>query len=299
MLKALTLKYQEVNMIPVIDFKSETVLDEIREAYTTVGFAVFENALSDKDQNTMKSWWNLMQGFFEQDQETKNKYKYQSENNLGYSIVGAENVDPTAPKDMKESFNYNNSRMPEELWPTGINGFKATALQTIDIADKLTLQILGKFDTILDSGTTLVDAHIRPYNTTRVIHYPAMKPTEDNMLRIGEHSDYGTITLLWQIDSVPGLEVEDLQGKWHHVPYVWNGVVVNIGDLLQRWTNDYFRSTRHRVNNEYCHVPRHSMPHFVDPAPGTIIKNLTKNPDKYKPIESKEYLMWRLSQSYG
>ena len=299
MLKVLTLKYQEVNMIPVIDFKSETVLDEIREAYTTVGFAVFENALSDKDQNTMKSWWELMQGFFELDQDTKNKYQYQAENNLGYSIVGAENVDPTAPKDMKESFNYNNSRMPEELWPTGINGFKATALQTIDIADKLTLQILGKFDTILDSGTTLVDAHIRPYNTTRVIHYPAMKPTEDNMLRIGEHSDYGTITLLWQIDSVPGLEVEDLQGKWHHVPYVWNGVVVNIGDLLQRWTNDYFRSTRHRVNNGYCHVPRHSMPHFVDPAPGTIIKNLTKNPDKYKPIESKEYLMWRLSQSYG
>jgi len=286
-------------MIPVIDFQSKTVLDEIREAYTTVGFAVFENALSDKDQNTMKSWWELMQGFFELDQDTKNKYQYQSENNLGYSIVGAENVDPTAPKDMKESFNYNNSRMPEELWPTGINGFKATALQTIDIADKLTLQILGKFDTILDSGTTLVDAHIRPYNTTRVIHYPAMKPTEDNMLRIGEHSDYGTITLLWQIDSVPGLEVEDLQGKWHHVPYVWNGVVVNIGDLLQRWTNDYFRSTRHRVNNGYCHVPRHSMPHFVDPAPGTIIKNLTKNPDKYKPIESKEYLMWRLSQSYG
>jgi len=299
MLKALTLKYQEVNMIPVIDFQSKTVLDEIREAYTTVGFAVFENALSDKDQNTMKSWWELMQGFFELDQDTKNKYQYQAENNLGYSIVGAENVDPTAPKDMKESFNYNNSRMPEELWPTGINGFKATALQTIDIADKLTLQILGKFDTILDSGTTLVDAHIRPYNTTRVIHYPAMKPTEDNMLRIGEHSDYGTITLLWQIDSVPGLEVEDLQGKWHHVPYVWNGVVVNIGDLLQRWTNDYFRSTRHRVNNGYCHVPRHSMPHFVDPAPGTIIKNLTKNPDKYKPIESKEYLMWRLSQSYG
>jgi len=299
MSKVLTLKYQEVNMIPVIDFTSETVLDEIREAYTTVGFAVFENALSDKDQNTMKSWWNLMQGFFEQDQETKNKYKYQSENNLGYSIVGAENVDPTAPKDMKESFNYNNSRMPEELWPTGINGFKATALQTIDIADKRTLQILGKFDTILDSGTILVDAHIRPYNTTRVIHYPAMKPTEDNMLRIGEHSDYGTITLLWQIDSVPGLEVEDLQGKWHHVPYVWNGVVVNIGDLLQRWTNDYFKSTRHRVNNDYCHVPRHSMPHFVDPAPGTIIENLLKEPNHYDPIESKEYLMWRLSQSYG
>jgi len=286
-------------MIPVIDFTSETVLEEIREAYTTVGFAVFQNALSNKDQDTMKVWWELMQGFFQQDQDTKNKYKYQSENNLGYSIVGAENVDPTAPKDMKESFNYNNTRMPDDLWPVDINGFKATALQTIDIADKLTLQILEKFDTILDSGTTLVDAHIKPYNTTRVIHYPAMKPTEDNMLRIGEHSDYGTITLLWQIDSVPGLEVEDLQGNWHHVPYVWNGVVVNIGDLLQRWTNDYFKSTRHRVNNDYCHVARHSMPHFVDPQPGTIIENLLKEPNHYDPIESKEYLMWRLSQSYG
>ena len=299
MLKVLTLKYQEVkNMIPVIDFQSKTVLEEIREAYTTVGFAVFQHALSDKDQSTMKSWWNLMQGFFEQDQETKNKYSYQAENNLGYSIVGAENVDPTAPKDMKESFNYNNSRMPEELWPTGINGFKATALQTIDIADKLTLNILEKFDTILDSDTTLVDAHIKPYNTTRVIHYPAMKPTLDRQMRIGEHSDYGTITLLWQIDSVPGLEVEDLNGTWHAVPYVWNGVVVNIGDLLQRWTNDYFKSTRHRVENSHCHVPRYSMPHFVDPTPGTIVENLLKEPNHYDPIESKEYLMWRLSQSY-
>ena len=56
-----------------------------------------------------------MQGFFEQDQETKNKYSYQAENNLGYSIVGAENVDPTAPKDMKESFNYNNSRYRRQI----------------------------------------------------------------------------------------------------------------------------------------------------------------------------------------
>ena len=285
-------------MIPVIDFQSKTVLEEIREAYTTVGFAVFTNTLQNKDQQTMKIWFDLMKGFFEQDQETKNKYKYQAENNLGYSIVGAENVDPTAPKDMKESFNYNNSRMPEELWPTGINGFKATALQTIDIADKLTLNILEKFDTILDSDTTLVDAHIKPYNTTRVIHYPAMKPTLDRQMRIGEHSDYGTITLLWQIDSVPGLEVEDLNGTWHAVPYVWNGVVVNIGDLLQRWTNDYFKSTRHRVENSYCHVPRYSMPHFVDPTPGTIVENLLKEPNHYDPIESKEYLMWRLSQSY-
>ena len=92
-------------MIPVIDFKSSNVLEKIRKAYTTVGFAVFTNTLSDKDQTTMNVWFNLMKEFFNNDLEEKNKYKYQAENNLGYSVMGAENVDPTAPKDIKESFN--------------------------------------------------------------------------------------------------------------------------------------------------------------------------------------------------
>ena len=285
-------------MIPVIDFTSETVLDEIREAYTTVGFAVFKNCLQTADQQTMRYWFRKMKKFFELELDTKQEYKYQKENNLGYSIMGAENVDPTAPKDMKESFNYNNNRMPKELWPE-LDGFKKTALQSIDIMDTLTLQILKKFDTILESGTTLVDAHKEMYNTTRVIHYPSYDgQLEDKQMRIGEHSDYGTITLLWQINDVPGLEVQDLGGVWHPVPYEEDGVVVNIGDLLQRWTNDYFVSTKHRVVNTHIHIPRYSMPHFVDPQPGTIVKNLTKTPDKYAPIESKDYLMWRLAQSY-
>jgi len=285
-------------MIPVIDFQSNTVLDEIREAYTTVGFAVFTNTLNQQDQKTMHHWFDYMKQFFELDLDTKKQYSYQAENNLGYSVMGAENVDPTAPKDMKESFNYNDTRMPEELWPTEVD-LRTTGLETIRIADDLTLRILTKFDTILDSGTTLVDAHQNPYNTTRVIHYPAYTgPLEDKQMRIGEHSDYGTITLLWQINDVPGLQVQDLGGVWHPVPYAENGVVVNIGDLLQRWTNDYFVSTKHRVVNSHIHIPRYSMPHFVDPTPGTIVKNLTNDPSKYEPIESLAYLKWRLAQSY-
>jgi isopenicillin N synthase-like dioxygenase len=285
-------------MIPVIDFQSNTVLEEIREAYTTVGFAVFTNTLNSKDQKTMHHWFDYMKQFFELDLDTKKQYSYQAENNLGYSVMGAENVDPTAPKDMKESFNYNNTRMPEALWPTEVD-IRTTGLETIRIADDLTLRILEKFDTILDSGTTLVDAHQNPYNTTRVIHYPAYTgPLEDKQMRIGEHSDYGTITLLWQINDVPGLQVQDLGGVWHPVPYAENGVVVNIGDLLQRWTNDYFVSTKHRVVNSHIHIPRYSMPHFVDPTPGTIVKNLTNDPSKYEPIESLTYLKWRLAQSY-
>lgn len=286
-------------MIPVIDLKSSNVLTQIEDAYTSVGFAVFTNALDTKDQTDMNCWFDEMKSFFELDQKIKNKYPYEGDTNLGYSIVGDENVDPTAPKDMKESFNYNNQRMPDHLWPTELNGFKANALQSVDIADRLTLKILSMFDEILKCGSTLVDAHMKPFNTTRVIHYPAYTgKLEDRQMRIGEHSDYGTITLLWQINDVPGLQVQDLEGTWHAVPYANDGVVVNIGDLLQRWTNDYFKSTKHRVVNSHIHKTRYSMPHFVDPTPGTMVKNLMGGDDKYEPIESLEYLKWRLSQSY-
>lgn len=286
-------------MIPVIDFNSKSVLEEIREAYTTVGFAVFTNAINNAEQATMTKWFSLMKEFFELDIEHKSKYMYDPETNLGYTGWMKENVNPEAPGDMKESFNYNNTRMSDSLWPHEIVGFKAMALSTIGIADNLTLRILEKFDHILESGTTLVDAHINPFNTTRVIHYPPYTgAVKQGQQRIGEHSDYGTITLLWQVNDVPGLEVQDLKGSWHPVPYAEQGVVVNIGDLLQRWTNDYFVSTKHRVVNSHIHLPRYSMPHFVDPTPGTIIKNLTNQPDKYDPIESKAYLMWRLAQSY-
>jgi len=286
-------------MIPVIDFKEAKLLEKIREAYTTVGFAVFTNSLLPNDEKTMNEWFEQMKSFFQLDLKVKKQYSYDAETNLGYSVWGAENVDPTAPKDMKESFNYNNTRMPDNLWPKELDGFKDLALESVRVADWLMMRTLGMFDEILKTENTLVNAHQQPYNTTRVIHYPSYGgPIEDKQMRIGEHSDYGTITLLWQINDVPGLEVQDLQGAWHPVPYAKNGVVVNIGDLLQRWTNDYFVSTKHRVVNTHIHLPRYSMPHFVDPTPGTIVKNLTDQEDKYEPIESLEYLNWRLAQSY-
>ena len=76
-------------MIPVIDFQSSTVLEEIREAYTTVGFAVFTNALNPNDQQTMNYWFDYMKQFFELDLDTKKQYSYQAENNLGVSQTTA------------------------------------------------------------------------------------------------------------------------------------------------------------------------------------------------------------------
>ena len=290
-------------MIPVIDYRDSQLQDKIREAYTTVGFAVFTNLTYSYQDRIINRWYDKIRSFFDLKLETKMKYPYEGETNLGYTMWLKENVDPSAPKDMKESFNYNDKRMPDHLWPTQIEGFKEVALETVMIADEVTERILWQFDSILELGnahtTGLVDYHKENYSTTRVIHYPGYKgPVEKKQMRIGEHTEYGTITLLWQLNDVPGLEVQDLDGNWHPVPYMKNGIVINIGDLLQRWTNDYFKSTKHRVVNSHIDKPRFSMPHFVDPKPGTIVKNLTKQPDKYEPIESLEYLKWRLSKSY-
>ena len=287
-------------MIPVIDLKDDTALKQIEDAYTTIGFAVFTNHFNEQERSVYNLWFDTMKQFFEMDLETKMKYPYEGDTNLGYSVMGAENVDPTAPKDLKESFNYNNDRMGDHLWPD-ITGFKSLAGETVTIADRLTLKLMTMFDRILKRpDMPLTHAHKTNYSTTRVIHYPAYDgPLQNKQMRIGEHSDYGTITLLWQINDVPGLQVQDLDGQWHPVPYADNGVVCNIGDLMQRWTNDYFKSTKHRVVNTHIDQTRYSMPHFVDPTPGTIVKNLMKHQaPKYPPIESKEYLMWRLAQSY-
>ena len=289
----------EIRMIPIIDLKSDNAIQHIHDAYSTVGFAVFTNALNDKEQSVLTGWFGLIKSFFELDLEIKHKYKFFGDTKLGYAAWGDENVDPTAPKDMKESFHYNDRRMPENLWPAEITGFKETARKTVIIADDLTLRIIRIFDQILGTGSTLTNAHITNFSTTRIIKYPTYDgPIEDRQMRFGEHSDYGTLTLLWQINDIPGLQVQDLDGNWHPVPYIKDGVICNIGDLMQRWTNDYFKSTKHRVVNSHMDQVRYSMPHFVDPVPGTIVKNLLDEPANYEPVESLAYLKWRLSKSY-
>ena len=96
----------QTKMIPVIDLTAQDALDRIDEAYTSVGFAVFTNALDYEDQAAMYTWFDTTKNFFDLSLTEKKKLAYQSENNLAYSIMGAEHVDPKAPSDIKESYNY-------------------------------------------------------------------------------------------------------------------------------------------------------------------------------------------------
>lgn len=141
---------------------------------------------------------------------------------------------------------------------------------------------------------------IRENKTTlRLLYYPAMTELKEGQVRLGEHSDYGTITLLFQ-DQIGGLEILQKEGFVPARP-IEGTILVNIGDLLQRWTNDKLVSTIHRVvvpHEELRRLTaRQSMAFFVHPDNDVIIECLDGS-GHYPPITSLEYLNQRLVATY-
>mgnify|MGYP002883584001 CR=1 FL=1 len=271
-------------MIPVIDLNDKNVVEKFKETYTTIGFAVLTNHFTKDEQQLYNSWFKIIKEFFDLDLEIKNQYEFDINVMCGYGSLAS----PINGLDLSETFNFGRGRIPLHFWPKEILNFKETALEATSIADSLNLKVLSIFDEVIGRpDKPLTNAHKENYTTTRLIHYPIYDgELRDGQERMGEHNDYGTLTFLWQLEDVPGLEVKDLDGNWHPVPYIENGVVCNIADLLQRWTNDFLKSTRHRVLKSHLHIPRYSLTHFIDPAPNTRIENLMKTPPIYPVIEA-------------
>ena len=152
--------------------------------------------------------------------------------------------------------------------------------------------------------------HSKADNQTRILHYP---PIEEEVLRSGKkkrinaHTDFGTLTLVFQ-DEVGGLEVEDpyRKGIFHPAPFIPGTVVVNIGDLLMRWSNDILKSTMHRVQAPPVSGPggitpaRYSIPYFCGPDKDQLIECLPgcfgpDRPKRYEPITAGGYIDMRLN----
>ena len=289
-------------MVPIIDFKSTTLEKQMHAAYTTCGFAVFTNVY-DSWLSEFSDWQQLMEEFFNQSSEIKNKYSYSGvADNLGYSGFTTERLAPNKPGDLKESFNWVSPElMQDRYWPTEIPEFKPLAQKILRIAHLLSLDFLYKFENILGQPKgRFVEEHLDGASTIRIIKYPPYQgEIKRDQLRGNEHSDYGSITLLWRFDDVSGLQVFDRQKDgWFDVPIVEDSIVLNVGDMLQRWSNDTLKSTPHRVVNADMARTRYSMPYFVDPGRDVIVDNLTDQADKYPPISAFDYLKWRLAQSY-
>jgi isopenicillin N synthase-like dioxygenase len=145
--------------------------------------------------------------------------------------------------------------------------------------------------------------YTKPLQRTQIIYYPPQPPTGDaDQFGVAPHSDYGCITLLWQDDN-GGLQVRNLASdSWIDAHPIPGTLVVNVGDLLARWTNDRFRSTLHRVINRSGRE-RYSIATFVDPNFATVIDprdlGTAAVECRYEPVRTGDYILGRFNQSFG
>ncbi|GAA4876362.1 isopenicillin N synthase family dioxygenase [Pseudonocardia benzenivorans] len=194
------------------------------------------------------------------------------------------------------------------VWPERPAGFKETWLeyyrQVSDLsADLMRLCALGLG---LDEEffTPFVDIHSS--NLTANWYPPVDTDPLPDQYRKGPHSDWGTLTILYQ-DNCGGLQVFDKAGDWIDVPVVEGGFVVNIGDLMAVWTNDEWVSTKHRVlapTGEMARKPRVSLAFFHQPNWSADIECLPScqgpgKPAKYAPTTSGAYLLQKMESAFG
>ena len=137
----------------------------------------------------------------------------------------------------------------------------------------------------------------------RLLHYPPVENPKEGQLGAGAHTDYGTLTVLFQ-DDAGGLEVQNLEGEWVEAPPIPGTVVINTGDLVARWSNDRFKSTPHRVVPRPAAMKngRLSIAFFSDPDPDVVIEAIPscvseENPAKYPPITAGDYIAERIRVS--
>jgi len=179
-------------------------------------------------------------------------------------------------------------------WPD-LPGFATTIERYQDAALSLAADLLQGLAVALDlDDGFFAERMTDPQCFLRLLHAPARPDATDTTT--GAHTDYGAITLL-ATDGVAGLEVLPHGQDWQPVAAPPGALVVNLGDMLARWTNDRYASTPHRV------MPgaeeRFSIPFFVNPDPGTVVTCLpscvdTDHPCGYAPITATDFLQGRI-----
>ncbi|HEX4407475.1 MAG TPA: 2-oxoglutarate and iron-dependent oxygenase domain-containing protein [Xanthobacteraceae bacterium] len=237
-----------------------------------------------------------------------------SRHNRGYVGVASESLN-LAQADQKEAFNIGLDLMPEDaevlagkpfrgvnLWPR-TPGFRDTALDYFNAMWRLALDLHLAIATDLGLPPTFfADKFDRPMATLRLLHYPPRGEVQDELPGAGEHTDYGSLTILLT-DEVGGLEVRRRDGTWIEAPPIPGAFVCNIGDCLMRWSNDVYVSTPHRVKSPPGR-DRYSIAYFFDPNPEALIECLPGcaamgEAPKYPPIMAADYLRQRLVATYG
>jgi isopenicillin N synthase-like dioxygenase len=215
--------------------------------------------------------------------------------------------------DLKEFFqfgqtvtgnNANSETYPENVDVKEIPAFKSTLYNVYRHFEQSGSALLSAIALYLNLPEDYFDEYIRDGNSIlRCIHYPPITQEPKSAIRSEQHEDINLITLLVGA-SADGLQILTKQGEWVGVTSLPEQIVVNVGDMLQRLTNNRLRSTTHRVVNppkELWHTSRFSMPFFLHPRSEMSLACLEEcidkdHPKAYEDITAGEYLDERLRE---
>ena len=270
--------------ILTIDYQSSNFGTEFTTSLKHTGFAIIKNHPISKDLiSDIYSEWKL---FFESDY--KHDYLFDKVKQDGYFPYLSEHAKGSSIKDLKEFYHiYSWGRYPSEISKKTNN----LIVQFKAVAEKLLFQIhKNSPDEIKNYFSMPLDTMIQNsgQNLLRVIHYPPLLGSENSKaIRAAAHEDINLITLL-VAGSEPGLQVLSQDGDWVDVSTSPDYIIVNVGDMLQECSQNFYPSTTHRVINPSAqNTSRYSMPFFVHARDEVVLsKNYT----------AKSYLEERLKE---
>ena len=307
--------------IPVVDLveflsgdemQKRSFVNKLGQAYEEVGFvAVQHHGISDE---LIDRLYKMVQQFFSLPLEKKKKFEIKGlAGQRGYTSFGQEHAKGSDAPDLKEFFQYGQVLQPghgkTEDYPDNVSvedveGFDKTFLEAYRAFEKSGNALLAAIALYLGLPEDYFKEKIQNGNSIlRAIHYPPITVEPKSAIRAEQHEDINLITLLVGA-SADGLQILTRQGDWVPVTSLPGQIVVNVGDMLQRLTNNKLRSTTHRVVNpsrELWHTSRFSIPFFLHPRSEVSLACLNEcitgdNPKAYQDITAGAYLDERLRE---
>lgn len=305
--------------IPIVDLNDYTSGDATRKAkfvndlgkaYEVYGFVSVTNHGIPED--IVRDYYKCVEDFFALPVDKKVAYEIKElAGQRGYTSFGREQAKGFDTPDLKEFWQMGQivadndpikNEYPDNVKVNEIAGFNELGEKLYKSFEKTGVQMLRAIANYLQLDETFFDKHVHNGNSIlRAIHYPPISSEPKSAIRAEQHEDINLITLLVGA-SAEGLQLLNKQNEWLAITAPEGCIIVNVGDMLQRLTNNKLSSTTHRVVNpprDLWHTHRYSIPFFMHPRSEMDLTCLPScisadNPLHYEPITAGAYLEERL-----
>jgi isopenicillin N synthase-like dioxygenase len=286
--------------------EKDAFIQNLGDAFTQIGFVSIINHGLSKDLT--QSLYVQTESFFNLPEQIKYKYQLSDlHGQRGYTSFGKEHAKGSQFADLKEFFQFGQIDSGEEMYPGNVSVeelplFNPTFETAFSTFEHTGIQLLSAIAIYLQLPDNYFASYVKHGNSIlRAIHYPPIADEPLSAIRAEQHEDINLITLLVGA-SAEGLQILTKEGNWLSVHSKAEEIIVNVGDMLQRLTNDRLQSTTHRVVNpprSLWHQPRYSIPFFLHPVSSMSLNCLdncvdAQHPKKYSDITSGQYLDERL-----